>query len=215
MPEMIVVISDPRVKTPRAIPVKVVGMNDLEYNEKHKEQKVLPVAKMNPKLVDILNPPLGIVIVRIWKDKAAREKVTLAAKVIKDNSMDITVVGVPQAFLTEKVGASQTLGEVVPAPTFQIRIPEDVASKLIGLKIGDKIDGKLLGFPGIELEITGGSDLAGFPMRSDIEGTIKKYLLLSSGPGFNPNKKGERRRKLIRGNTISPDIVQVNTVIVT
>jgi small subunit ribosomal protein S6e len=38
--------------------------------------------------------------------------------------------------------------------------------------------------------------------------------LLSGPPGFHPRKKGERRRKTVRGNTISEDIVQINTKIV-
>jgi small subunit ribosomal protein S6e len=37
-------------------------------------------------------------------------------------------------------------------------------------------------------------------------------VLLSQGPGFRPKEDGERRRKLIRGDTISEDIVQINTV---
>uniref|UniRef100_A0A7C2Z954 Small ribosomal subunit protein eS6 n=1 Tax=Ignisphaera aggregans TaxID=334771 RepID=A0A7C2Z954_9CREN len=123
-------------------------------------------------------------------------------------------VGVPLAYLTEKVGSSQVLGEIFAAPAFQIRVSEDIASKFTGLKIGDKVDGRLIELPNITLEIRGGSDLAGFPMRADVEGPVKKYLLLSTGPGYRPRRKGERRRKLVRGNTISPDIVQVNAVIV-
>lgn len=214
MPEFIIVVSDPRIKNPQIVPVKVVGLDSLEYNEKHKEQRILPSVKVNPKLIEILKPPLGVVVVRIWRNRATKEKVSLAAKIYEDSSMDLMVVGIPQAFLTEKVGANQALGEIFPAPSFQIRVSEDIASKLIGLKIGDKIDGRLLGFPNVTLEIRGGSDLAGFPMRPDIEGAVKKYLLLSSGPGFRPKEKGERHRKLVRGNTVSQDIVQLNTVVV-
>lgn len=214
MPEYVIVISDPRVKKSRIIPVKVVGLENLEYGEKHKEQRVFPIVKMNPRLIDIIKPELGIVIVRIWKNKADREKVSLVAKVTEDPSIDVMTVGVPLAFLTEKLGTSQTIGEVFRAPSFQIRVSDPVASRLIGLKIGDKIDGRLIGFPNITLEIRGGSDLAGFPMRADVEGSVKKYLLLSAGPGYRPKEKGERRRKLVRGNTISSELVQINTVIV-
>lgn len=213
MPEFIVVVSDPRVKNIRVVPVKVVGLEDLEYTDKHKEQRVLPSIKINPQILDIIKPPLGIVVVRIWKNKATKEKVNLVAKAVTDNSIDVMTVGVPLAFLTDKVGSSQVIGEVFAAPAFQIRVSEDTASKMIGLKIGDKVDGRLIGFPNVTLEIRGGADLAGFPMRADVDGAVKKYLLLSSGAGFRPKKKGERRRKLVRGNTISPDIVQINTVI--
>jgi len=214
MPEFIVVVSDPRVKKPRVVPVKIIGLENIEYSDKHKEQRVLPQIHVNPQALNIISPPLGIVIVRIWKNKAAREKVKLVGKAVSDDSLDISTVGVPLAFLIEKIGASQVMGEIFAAPTFQVRVSEDVASKFVGMKIGNRVDGRLIGFPDITLEIRGGSDLAGFPMRLDVEGAVKKYLLLSSGPGFKPKEKGERRRKLVRGNTISSDIVQINTVIV-
>ncbi len=87
------------------------------------------------------------------------------------------------------------------------------ASALLGLKIGDVIDGGPIGIKG-KIKITGGSDRAGTPMRPDVHGPGKKYVLLSDGPGYRPKKKGERRRKLVRGNTISEEIYQVNAVLV-
>ena len=96
----------------------------------------------------------------------------------------------------------------------QIEVKDEKARALIDKRIGDVIDGELIGVSGVKLQITGGSDIAGFPMRADIEGPVKKYVLLSGGVGFHPRRKGERRRKLVRGNTISEDIVQVNTKIV-
>lgn len=96
----------------------------------------------------------------------------------------------------------------------QIEVKDEKARALLDKRIGDIIDGELIGVSGVKLQITGGSDIAGFPMRADIEGPVKKYILLSGGVGFHPRKKGERRRKLVRGNTISEDIVQVNTKIV-
>lgn len=214
MPEFVVVISDPRVKNPRTIPVRVIGISDLEYNEKHKELRVLPTIKANSKLIEIIKPPLNIGVVRIWKNRATREKVNLVGRIVGDDSLDLQEVGIPQGFLTEKLGTSQAMGEILSAPSFQIRVSDDVASKFMGLKIGDRVDGRVIGFPNTILEIRGGSDLAGFPMRLDIDGAVKKYVLLSSGSGFRPRERGERRRKLVRGNTISPDIVQINTVVV-
>ncbi len=87
-------------------------------------------------------------------------------------------------------------------------------SGLLGKKIGDKVSGTPFGLTGYELEITGGSDKDGFPMRRDVEGTARKRIILSSGPGFRPKKKGQRKRKSVRGNTISSEIVQVNLKIV-
>lgn len=97
--------------------------------------------------------------------------------------------------------------------TYQKEVPQK-ESGLLNRKIGDKVKGDFLGLAGYELQITGGSDKDGFPMRPDIQGTARKRVLLTGGPGFHPKRKGERRRKSVRGNTISPDIVQVNTKIV-
>jgi small subunit ribosomal protein S6e len=119
---------------------------------------------------------------------------------------------VPEALLREKLGVVEAIGEIFRAPAFQIRVSGAEASRLVGLRIGDKFDGSLIGLNNVQLEIRGGSDLAGFPMRIDISGPVKKYVLLSQGPGFRPKEDGERRRKLIRGDTISEDIVQINTV---
>ena len=76
--------------------------------------------------------------------------------------------------------------------------------------IGDEIDGTAFGFQGTILKITGGSDKDGFPMRSDVHGGVKKAVLASSGVGFNIGREGKRRRKIVRGNVITDDIVQVN-----
>ncbi len=84
----------------------------------------------------------------------------------------------------------------------------------IGKRIGDVVDGSLVGLEGYKLKITGGSDKCGFPMRRDIHGSNKMRVLLSKGPGYRPKDKGIRRRKSVRGNTISSDIVQINTKVV-
>lgn len=97
--------------------------------------------------------------------------------------------------------------------TYQKEVPQK-ESGLLNMKIKDKVKGEFLGLPGYELEITGGSDKQGFPMRRNIQGVERKRILLTGGPGFHPKAKGERRRKSIRGNTISSEIVQVNTKIV-
>ena len=83
-------------------------------------------------------------------------------------------------------------------------------------KIGDKIRGDLISpdLGDYELKITGGSDTSGFPMRPGIPGTGKRKILLSGGVGFKPKRKGERRRKSVRGEIISSDISQINTIIV-
>ncbi|MCK4497142.1 MAG: 30S ribosomal protein S6e [Candidatus Aenigmarchaeota archaeon] len=86
---------------------------------------------------------------------------------------------------------------------------------LIGKKIGDNVSGNSLGLAGYELEITGGSDRQGFPMRRDVEGLARKGVLLSMPPGFHPKLRGQRKRKSVRGNTISSEISQVNVKVTT
>ncbi|MEM2320361.1 MAG: 30S ribosomal protein S6e [Candidatus Bathyarchaeia archaeon] len=95
-----------------------------------------------------------------------------------------------------------------------IEVEGSRAAPFIGKKIGDMIDGSVIGMPGVKLLITGGSDKDGFPMRPDVHGGVKAQVLLSDGPGFRPREKGERRRKTVRGNTITEDIMQINVKVV-
>lgn len=85
---------------------------------------------------------------------------------------------------------------------------------LKGLKIGDTIKGDQIGLVGYELEITGGSDSSGFPLRKDIDGPLKKRILISKGIGYKPKRKGERKRKTMRGNEISFDTSLINLKII-
>ena len=85
---------------------------------------------------------------------------------------------------------------------------------LAGKKVGEVIQGSLLNMPDYELEITGGSDKVGNPMRKEVEGSAPRRLLLTKGVGFKPRFKGERRKKRVLGRTISADIVQVNAKVV-
>jgi small subunit ribosomal protein S6e len=81
---------------------------------------------------------------------------------------------------------------------------------LIGRRLGEIVDGSLIGQSGIRLQITGGSDKDGFPMRPDIHGGVRASKIFSGGVGFHPQRKGERQRKTVRGNIITEEIVQIN-----
>jgi len=83
------------------------------------------------------------------------------------------------------------------------------ANPLLGLEIGKETDATIVGLKG-KLKITGGSDKSGVPMRSDIHGAARKRILLSKGVGLQDVEFGQRVRKLMRGNTISEEIYQVN-----
>lgn len=84
------------------------------------------------------------------------------------------------------------------------------AHPLIGRTLNDVIDGGLLGISGKRVKITGGTDKDGVPMRVDIQGGGKKSVILSSGQGFKPRRSGERRRKMVRGKTITEEIYLLN-----
>ncbi len=94
--------------------------------------------------------------------------------------------------------------------SYQKAISGTKANSLIGKRIGQEIDGVFVDLPGYKLKITGGTDKDGFPMRPNLQGPGRKKLLLKGGIGFHPKRHGMRKRKMIRGNTVSADIVQIN-----
>ncbi len=100
--------------------------------------------------------------------------------------------------ISDKKGKSQTK-----------ELKDNEANALLGLQIGQETDGAIVGLGG-KLKITGGSDKSGVPMRADVHGGSRKYVLLTKGVGLQDATKGERVRKLIRGNTISEETYQIN-----
>ena len=84
-----------------------------------------------------------------------------------------------------------------------------------GMKMGDTIKGGLIGFPNYEFEITGGSASSGFPMRKDVHGPVKRKILVSKrGIGYKPKRKGQKKRKTVRGNEITSNMTLINLKIV-
>ena len=94
--------------------------------------------------------------------------------------------------------------------SMQKEVKEAAAESLLGLKIGDKVDGNNIGLNGYEFEMTGGSDHCGFPMRKDVTGTKRKRILSISGTGLKVKRKGVRKRKTVCGNTVHEQISQIN-----
>jgi len=88
------------------------------------------------------------------------------------------------------------------------------AVPIIGRKLGEVIDGSVTKMSGHKLQITGGSDKDGFPMRPNIHGGVRVGAILSEGVGFHSSETGERQRKTLRGNVITEEIVQINMKIV-
>lgn len=95
-----------------------------------------------------------------------------------------------------------------------VELQEARASPLIGKRIGEVLDGAAVDLPAHKIQIMGGSDKDGFPMRPSVHGGVRRSIVLSGGVGFNPTNEGMRRRKTIRGNVITDEIVQINAKIV-
>lgn len=95
-----------------------------------------------------------------------------------------------------------------------VEVEEARATPFIGRKLGETIDGIIVDMPATKLQILGGSDSDGVPMRGNVHGANRRQVILSEGAGFKPKRKGERRRKSVRGNIISDEIVQINLKIV-
>ena len=74
------------------------------------------------------------------------------------------------------------------------------AQPLLGSRVGDVLDSSIIGIGAGKMKITGGSDKSGTPMRGDVHGGVKKYVLLSRGVGMKNSLEGARIRKLVRGN---------------
>jgi small subunit ribosomal protein S6e len=109
--------------------------------------------------------------------------------------------------------------------SYQKEVKDDEASPFVGMKIDDAVKGELIGLPGFELKITGGSDKCGFPMRHGILG-IRKRINIYSGVGFRGKSrllkkgkktkrlKGLKKRKTICGHKINESVSQINMIVV-
>jgi small subunit ribosomal protein S6e len=95
--------------------------------------------------------------------------------------------------------------------TIAQELKDKAAQPLLGTKVGSIIDSSIVGVAGGKLKITGGSDKSGTPMRADVHGGVKKYVLLSTGVG---NRSEARIRKLVRGNMVTEEIYQINSMLI-
>ncbi|MDE0953452.1 MAG: hypothetical protein OR994_02130 [Candidatus Poseidoniales archaeon] len=112
--------------------------------------------------------------------------------------------------------------------SFSVEITGSNFNHFLGKKIGDSVEGMFVGegdssLNGYKLQITGGSDKTGRPMRSELEGGNVKSILITASTGYKgkryvkKNSKiyrykydGLRRRRNLRGNTISTETRQLN-----
>src|SRR2546428_3475430 len=94
-----------------------------------------------------------------------------------------------------------------------LEVKDSNAQLFMGRKIGEVVDAASSGYKG-KLRITGGSDRAGFPMRGDVLGGGKRDILFTKGIGFKKAVEGEKRRKLVRGKTVTEKIYHINAKMV-
>ncbi len=102
---------------------------------------------------------------------------------------------------------------------FQKELSQEESESLYNRILGEELNGELLGFSGVTLKVTGGSDASGFPMRADLPGTGKKSLLITKGVGFKGKLRGKRFgglrvKKTVAGNTINEKTHQLNLKVI-
>lgn len=103
------------------------------------------------------------------------------------------------------------INDVKEGKSYNFEVTGHHAQNLVGKKIGDEVDGINVNLPGYKLQIAGGTDGSGFPMRRDVAGSGRRRLLLTKGSGFRPTDyPGKRKKKSVRGNEVSAEIVQIN-----
>ena len=223
-PPLRIVISDPRAGS-KVVKVKVKGVEDIEYRDsmrksKEKDRSELPIARVSRRLYEELSlGEVGVMTLRFVTEEG--KKVNVPFKVEVSDSLEDYEVQVNMELLGEVAGNLEAEAEAFRAKAWQIAVPEETAIRLAGLEIGDVFDGSIIGFEGLKLKIRGGSDATGIPMHPGVPGALKKAILLSGPPGFHPQERGERRRKLVRGRVV-PDprgerrktaLAQLNVVI--
>ena len=120
--------------------------------------------------------------------------------------------------------------------SYNMSVSGNNLSQFLGKKIGDVVDGIFVGegeqtLAGYKLEITGGSDKPGTPMRSDLSGGNRQSILVTESTGFkghslvHKTKGGEkkrfrykpdgmRKRRNFRGNTVTQDTRQINLKVI-
>lgn len=107
------------------------------------------------------------------------------------------------------------VGDPETGETYQFDVEDQDANRFIGLGLGDEVDGATVGLDGYTLELTGGSDDAGRPMRADLPGgNLREILLAERSTGYRPTRDGERRRVSVRGAEVTDATAQLNASIV-
>merc|ERR1712216_552372 len=89
-------------------------------------------------------------------------------------------------------------------PFFEKRMAAEVPAD----SLGDE-------FKGYVFQISGGNDKQGFPMMQGVLTNQRVRLLFSKGmKTYRPRRKGERKRKSVRGCIVGPDLAVMQLVVI-
>lgn len=94
---------------------------------------------------------------------------------------------------------------------------ENVLRAFIDKRISQEVDADVLGpeWAGYVFKITGGNDREGFPMKQGVLTTGRVRQLLGKGSScYRPRKRGERKRKSVRGCIVSHNLSVINVAII-
>jgi small subunit ribosomal protein S6e len=111
------------------------------------------------------------------------------------------------------------LNMVYPATGQQkmIEVDDDGALRpFYDRKMAQEVEGDSLGeeYKGYVFRITGGNDKQGFPMKQGVMTNGRVRLLLTKGKScYRPRRKGERKRKSVRGCIVGADLATMNLAI--
>jgi len=102
----------------------------------------------------------------------------------------------------------QKLVDIDEERRYRVFYDKRVSQEVPGDSIGDEFKGYLF-------RITGGNDKQGFPMKQGVLLPHRVRLLLADGHScYRPRRKGERKRKSVRGCIVGPDISVLSLVVV-
>jgi small subunit ribosomal protein S6e len=106
------------------------------------------------------------------------------------------------------------VGDPDSGDSYQFDVDGQAANRFIGKELGGEVDGSAVGLDGFTLELTGGSDEAGRPMREDVAGaSLTEIMLAERSTGYQPDRDGERRRVTVRGREVTDEVVQINAAV--
>ena len=96
--------------------------------------------------------------------------------------------------------------------SYALKINGNNHAQMLGKRIGDIVDGLFVGegdktLSGYKLEITGGSDKTGTPMRRDLEGGNRQSILVSNPQDTRAKSSFTRRKAAARSDSATSQTV--------